>query len=213
MASLLPAHARITATDLNQQMLSQAMARQSEDPRLAWKQADALTLPFEDQSFNVVACQFGVMFFPDKVRGYKEAYRVLRPGGRFFFNVWDRISKNEFADVITDALAMVFPQDPPRFLAQTSYGYFHKRTIRDDLKAAGFTQVLMEVIEGVSNVSSAREAAVAFCLGTPLRNEIEARDPSRLEEATIAATNALAKRLGSRAIEGRMRAVVITAMR
>ena len=130
MASLLPAHARITATDLNQQMLSQAMARQSEDPRLAWKQADALTLPFEDQSFNVVACQFGVMFFPDKVRGYKEAYRVLRPGGRFFFNVWDRISKNEFADVITDALAMVFPQDPPRFLAQTSYGYFHKRTIR-----------------------------------------------------------------------------------
>jgi len=194
-------------------MLSQAMARQTEDPRIAWKQADALTLPFADQSFNVVACQFGVMFFPDKVEGYKEAYRVLSPGGCFFFNVWDRISENDFADVITDALAMVFPQDPPRFLARTSYGYFQERTIRDDVKAAGFTQVSIEGVEGVSKAPSARDAAIAFCKGTPLRNEIEARDPSRLEEATVAATNALVQRFGSRAVQGRMRAMVITAMR
>jgi ubiquinone/menaquinone biosynthesis C-methylase UbiE len=213
MASLLPAHSRITATDLNQPMLSRAMARQSGDPRIAWRQADALALPFEDQSFNVMACQFGVMFFPDKIQGYKEAYRVLRPGGRFFFNVWDRISENDFADVITDALATVFPEDPPRFLARTSYGYFQERTIRDELKAAGFTQVLIEVVGGVSKASSARTAAIAFCKGTPLRNEIEARDPSLLEEATVGATKALAQRFGSRALEGRMRAVVITAMR
>ena len=153
------------------------------------------------------------MFFPDKIQGYKEAHRVLRPGGRFFFNVWDRISENDFADVITDALATVFPEDPPRFLARTSCGYFQERTIRDELKAAGFTQVSIEVVEGVSKASSARDVAIAFCQGTPLRNEIEARDPSRLQEATVAATNALAERFGSRAVEGRMRAMVITATR
>ena len=67
------------------------------------------------RSFDAVACQFGAMFFPDKVQGYTEARRVLKPGGRFFFNVWDRIEANEFADVITQELAAVFPNDPPRF--------------------------------------------------------------------------------------------------
>jgi ubiquinone/menaquinone biosynthesis C-methylase UbiE len=91
IASRVPASARIVATDLNQPMLNQAKARQSHNGRIEWKQADALALPFDDQSFDVVACQFGVMFFPDKVQGYKEARRVLRPGGQFLFNVWDRI--------------------------------------------------------------------------------------------------------------------------
>ena len=108
IASRLPADARIVATDLNQPMLDCAKARQSQDGQIEWKQADALALPFENQSFDVLACQFGVMFFPDKVQGYLEAWRVLKPGGRFLFNVWDRISENEFADTVTEALAAVF---------------------------------------------------------------------------------------------------------
>ena len=123
IASRLPADARIVATDLNQPMLDRARARQSQNGRIEWKQADALALPFENQSFDVVACQFGVMFFPEKVQGYREAWRVLKPGGRFHFNVWDRISENEFADTVTEALAAVFPHDPPRFLARTPHGY------------------------------------------------------------------------------------------
>src|SRR6478735_8104985 len=103
IASRLPAHTRMVATDLNQPMLNHAKARQSHDGRITWKQADALALPFEDQSFDVVACQFGVMFFPDKVQGYKEARRALKPSGHFLFNVWDRISENEFADIVTQA--------------------------------------------------------------------------------------------------------------
>src|SRR5262249_26188677 len=107
MPSRLPAQARIVATDLNQPMLNHAQ-RQSHDGRITWRQADALALPFEDQSFDVVACQFGAMFFPDKVQGYREARRVLKRGGHFLFNVWNRISENEFADVVTQALATLF---------------------------------------------------------------------------------------------------------
>jgi len=123
IASRLPAHARIVATDLNQPMLDRAAARQADDRRIAWRQADAQALPFGDREFDAVTCQFGVMFFPDKVRGYREARRVLKPGGHLFFNVWDRISENEFADVVTEAVAGLFPQDPPRFLARTPHGY------------------------------------------------------------------------------------------
>ena len=119
IAAQLPADARIVATDLNQAMLDHAASRQAHDERITWQQADALALPFEDQSFDAVACQFGVMFFPDKVGACKEARRLLKPGGRFFSNVWDRISENEFADVVTEALATFFPHDPPRFLART----------------------------------------------------------------------------------------------
>ena len=71
------------ATDLNQPMLDRAAAKQPCDNRIMWQQADALALPFEDQRFDVVACQFGVRFFPDKVLGYGEARRVLKPGGHF----------------------------------------------------------------------------------------------------------------------------------
>src|ERR1700726_3503923 len=133
MATSLPAHAAVTATDLNQPMLDHAAAGLRHDGRFAWRQADALALPFGDQSFDVVACQFGVMFFPDKVRGYTEAHRVLKPGGRFLFNVWDRTEESEFADVVTAALAGVFPKDPPRFMARTPHGHHDVGRIRVDL--------------------------------------------------------------------------------
>jgi ubiquinone/menaquinone biosynthesis C-methylase UbiE len=213
MASILPADARIVATDLNQPMLDRAAARQSDDGRIEWKQADALALPFADQSFDAVACQFGAMFFPDKVQAYKEAHRVLRPGGRFFFNVWGPISDNEFADTVTEALAVLFPRDPPRFMARTPHGYHDVERIRQELGAAGFTAVSIDTVDHQSRAPSPREPAIAYCQGTPLRNEIEARDASGLEAATRHATEALTRRFGAGAIEGRIQGLVITGNR
>jgi ubiquinone/menaquinone biosynthesis C-methylase UbiE len=203
--------ARITATDLNQPMLDEAAIQLPPDRRLTWQQADALALPFEDSAFDVVACQFGAMFFPDKVRGYREARRVLKPGGRYFLNVWDRISENEFVDVVTEVLAEVFPNDPPRFMARTPHGYYDVDRIREELTTAGFKEITIDTVEARSRAPSPRHPAVAYCQGTPLRSEIEARDASRLEEVTGKAADAIARRFGSGPVEGRIRAHVIEA--
>jgi ubiquinone/menaquinone biosynthesis C-methylase UbiE len=213
LASCLRANVSIAATDLNQPMLDRAAMRLRHDSRIAWRQADALSLPFVDRSFDVVACQFGVMFFPDKVRGYVEAHRVLKSEGHFFFNVWDAISENEFALVVTEALATLFPADPPRFMARTPHGYYDVERIRKDLVAAGFASTSFETLDGTSKASSPRDVAIAYCQGTPLRNEIEARDASRLEIATQVAAEALTRRFGSGPVEGHIRAHVVAAAR
>jgi ubiquinone/menaquinone biosynthesis C-methylase UbiE len=212
-APLLPEGTRYVATDLNAPMLDYARTKQPQGGQVEWQQADALALPFEDSGFDVVICQFGAMFFPDKVRAFGEARRVLRPGGRFIFNVWDRIADNQFADVVTEALASRFPADPPRFMARIPHGYHDVDQIRSDLSGAGFREIRLETVEERSTASSPRAPAVAFCQGTPLRAEIEARDPSGLEAATDYAANALARKFGPGAIEGRIRALVATAAR
>lgn len=211
LASRLPREASIIATDLNEPMLAQAKASLS-DPRIEWHQADALALPFEDGSFDVVACQFGVMFFPDRTKGHAEARRVLRPGGRLFFSAWDRIEANEFPDVVSQALAEVFPGDPPRFMARTPHGYHDRDQIRGDLERAGFGDIAIEAVDHVSRAASAREPAVAFCQGTPMRSEIEARGAPGLEAATALAEEALRERFGSGEIEGGIRALVVSAV-
>ena len=131
-----------------------------------------------------MVCRFGVMFYPDKVRGYREARRVLKPGGRFLFNVWDKISENHFAHSVHDALRALFGADAPDFMARTPHGYHDIVKIEEELRAAGFASVSAEILEGVSRASAPRDVATAFCQGTPMRNDIEARYPGRLEEAT-----------------------------
>jgi ubiquinone/menaquinone biosynthesis C-methylase UbiE len=116
LAPRLSPGASYIVTDLNQPMLDYAASRQPPDGRIKWRQADALALPFEIAAFDLVCCQFGAMFFPDRISGYREARRVLKPGGHFLFSVWDRIEENVFADDVTNALAEIFPNDPPRFL-------------------------------------------------------------------------------------------------
>jgi ubiquinone/menaquinone biosynthesis C-methylase UbiE len=211
LAAALPADARIVATDLNQPMLDYGAAASPEDTRITRQQADALALPFADRSFDAVVCQFGAMFFPDKAKGYAEARRVLAPGGCFWLSVWDRLETSEFATVVDATVAALFPDDPPHFMARTPHGYHELERIRRDLQTAGFTSIAIETLGLTSRSASARDAALAFCQGTPLRNEIEARDPARLAEVTDRAAEALAARFGAGAIEGRMSAHVAVA--
>lgn len=213
LAAALPAAVAIVATDLNPAMLDQAAARGTARP-VTWRQADAMALPFADGTFDAVVCQFGAMFFPDKGGAYAEVRRVLRPGGLFVFNVWDRIEENEFADTVTTALAALFPEDPPHFLARTPHGYHDPETIKRELAAGGFPVApTLTTLTARSRAASCEGPAVAYCQGTPLRNEIEARDAGRLAEATAVAAKALAQRFGSGTVEGKIQAHVITIAR
>lgn len=213
MASRLAAEARYIVTDLNQPMLDHAASKQGSDNRISWRQADALNLPFDDATFDAVVCQFGVMFFPDRVAGYAEARRVLKPSGSFFFNVWDKIAANEFADVVTEAAASVFPDDPPRFLARTPHGYHDVDLVREELEIAGFSHVSVSTLEEISSAPSPRHPAIAYCQGTPLRNEIEARDATLLEHITDLAADAIAARFGNGPVSGKIRAHILVATR
>ena len=210
LASMLPDSVSIVATDLNQPMLDHASALGTKRA-VEWRQADAMRLPFQEGEFDAVVCQFGAMFFPEKATAYSEARRVLRTGGVFFFNVWDRIEENEFADIVTTALETVFPEDPPRFLARTPHGYYDHETIKRDLAKGGFTASPdIITLAARSRAESFRIPAVAYCQGTPLRSEIEGRDASRLGEATDVAAEAIAQRFGRGPVDGRIQAHIIT---
>lgn len=205
----LPESTQIVATDLNRPMIDFAATRRGA-ARAIWRQADAGALPFEDAAFDTIVCQFGVMFFPDKSAAFREARRALKPGGHFIFSVWDRLDQNELSQIVSDAVAALFPDDPPRFLARTPYTYHDIKVIRGDLAAAGFSSVDAETVQRRSRAPSARDAVIGLCQGSPMRNEIEARDPNGLDAATDAAAIAVAARFGHGPIDAQMQAHVIT---
>jgi ubiquinone/menaquinone biosynthesis C-methylase UbiE len=209
LAETLPLDVHIVATDLNQPMLDRA-AKVGTSRNVEWHQADAMTLPFDDASFDAVVCQFGVMFFPDRPKALAQARRVLTRGGVLMFNAWDRIDENELAATVTDALARRYPADPPRFMARTPHGYFDVATIKQDLAAAGFTSPpSIETVQARSHAASAQLAATAYCQGTPLRSEIESRDPKGLADATALCADAIAARFGNGAVDTKIQAVVV----
>jgi SAM-dependent methyltransferase len=213
LAEVLDPAAEIVATDLNQGMIDHAATLSIARP-VTWSQADALSLPFEDGSFDAVVCQFGAMFFPDRARAFSEARRVLKRGGALLFNVWDRTSVNEFADAVADGVATSFPDDPPRFLQRVPYGYHDARVIARDLADGGFEPAIQVVtVTERARAAEPRIPAVAFCQGTPLRAEIEARDADGLERATGAAEREIARRFGTEGVDGRIQAHVIVAPR
>jgi SAM-dependent methyltransferase len=210
LASVLPQSVSIVATDLNQPMLDFASAVGTKRP-VEWRQADAMQLPFRDGTFDAVACQFGVMFFPEKAKAFSEARRVLSSGGVFIFSAWDRIEENEFADTVTTALESLFPTDPPRFMARIPHGYYDRSTIERDLEDGGFrASPQISTVAARSHAASPRVPAIAYCQGTPLRNEIEARDTSRLGQATDIAAGAIAQRFGLGAVDGKIQAHIVT---
>jgi ubiquinone/menaquinone biosynthesis C-methylase UbiE len=183
-------NAKIVATDLNPAMLELA-AEKIRSPNVRFQQADALKLPFEDATFDLVVCQFGAMFFPDKVKGNAEARRVLREGGRYLQIIWDRIELTPVAQLIDEAVAGEFPDNPPHFLERMPYSYADPARIEDDVRAAGFQDLRIEPVEATSRVDS-HEAAYGLCCGSPMTAELAERGPGAVERAAEAAERALA---------------------
>jgi SAM-dependent methyltransferase len=202
--------AQIVATDLNQPMLDIAAERIRSD-KVQFQQADAQDLPFDDDSFNLVLCQFGSMFFPDKIRGHSEARRVLRGGDHYLLAIWDDIGRNALSAATQDALLKVFPDNPPMFLCEGPFGYSAPARIERDLRDAGFHTIEIDTVELRSRSASAHDAATALCYGTPTSVELEDREPGSLDRAFEQVERSLRTFEGPAGIDAPMSAHIVTA--
>ncbi|PYJ18568.1 MAG: SAM-dependent methyltransferase [Verrucomicrobia bacterium] len=206
----LPSTAELIATDLNEPMFRRAAAKFRKDEAVQWLQTDACSLPFGDQLFDAVVCQFGIMFVPDKSLAAREAHRVLKPGGLFLFNVWDTMEHNELGQLTHQTIASYFDKDPPAFY-EVPFGYHDQDEIKGMLKEAGFQEIKMEVVAKVGAAIRAEDAATGLVHGNPVAVAIAERDRSLLSVITKAAARAIADRFGETDIRAPMRAVVVQA--
>jgi ubiquinone/menaquinone biosynthesis C-methylase UbiE len=180
--------AEIVATDINPAVVEFA-SQQFQSTRVTFETADAQQLPFGDESFDLVLCLFGIMFFPDKVRANAEARRVLRSGGRYVLVTFNSLDLNPVPKAAGEAVATLFPDDP-RYMERGPFSYTDAAVVEKDLRAAEFENVEVETVE-LSSLVSAQDAARGIVLGSPFRAEIERLDPSALERATAAVEEAL----------------------
>jgi SAM-dependent methyltransferase len=209
LVSMLPRGSRLTATDISEPMLSLARTLTPPDPRLAWQAADGCALPFPDESADAIVCQYGVMFFPDKVRAMQEARRVLKPGGAYIFNVWGTLEQNPIPHTIQQELARIYPQNPPVFL-NTPYGWNNRAEIERTTRAGGFAKVEITELSFPSEAPDAASAAGAYLNGTPLAADLADRkaDMGAIQSRVA---DALAARFGNAPCRSTMSALVIEA--
>src|SRR5215213_2193821 len=211
LAGGLPPSVAITATDLVPGMVERAQRSGSARP-VTWDVADAAALPYGDESYDVVVCQFGAMFFPSKVDAFAELARALRPRGRLELATWDAIDANDFAAAVAGAMGDCFPDDPPRFLAGPPYSYHDADTISADLVAGGFDRPRVDRVGHTARAATAETVAAAFCGGTPLRDQLQSGGVERLARALEGAADALARRFGSTDLTGRTAALAASAV-
>ena len=209
LADALPG-ADIVATDLNQAMLDVAQTRAASS-KVTFRQSDALELPFEDGSFDLVVCQFGVMFYPDKVKGNTEARRVLRDDGTYLFAVWDRIERNLLSHLANESMRRAFPDNPPQFMVRGPYSYHEPEWIERDLRASGFTDIAVETVDFVSRSPSSEDAARALCYGSPMGVELEEYGPGALDHVFANLTQSASEYEGANGFEAPMSAHIVTA--
>ena len=200
------------ATDLNEAMFARARDKSVGGLGVEWRQADATSLPFDDASFDVVVCQFGLMFFPDKPAGIREAFRVLKPGGHYLFSVWDALAHNSVASIAHETLASFFPDNPPQFYT-VPFSLHDVRPIYAWLEIAGFRNVESETVAKVGRSPSAEEAALGLVEGNPIRTEIVNRRPEALTAIKEAVARNLAAQLGDSPVRCPLRAHVLRAQR
>jgi SAM-dependent methyltransferase len=208
----LPPDASLTVTDLNEPMLDVARKLVGDAPGVTWQQADASALPFPDRSFDAVISQFGIMFFPDKEGAAREVRRVLRPGGRFWFNVWRSLEDNPIARITHRTIASFFASDPPDFYL-VPFGYHEESRIRADLTRAGLENIAFAPvdIEGVS--PSAEHAANGLVRGNPVLIAIQERGVADPQAIVAAVAQALVKEFGDRPLRIPLRALVVSSNR
>jgi ubiquinone/menaquinone biosynthesis C-methylase UbiE len=206
----LPATTRLVATDLNEPMFRNAAQKFRHNEAVEWQQADASSLPFHNESFDAVVCQFGIMFVPDKALSAREARRVLNSGGVFLFNVWDSMEHNDLGRIAHETITSFFKKDPPTFY-QVPFGYHDQDEIKRVIEAAGFSNVRVDVVSKTSVATQAEDAAMGLVDGNPVSVAIADRDAALLPVIKAAVADALRKHFGVPVFRAPMRAIVVQA--
>jgi ubiquinone/menaquinone biosynthesis C-methylase UbiE len=199
-------HDYLTATDLNKDMID--VAKQFvKDKKIKWQVADALDLPFENNSFDAVVCQFGIMFFPDKLKGLQEAYRVLKPGGKLIFNTWDKLENVPAIHEARKVIESFFDDDPPDFY-NTPFSMHDKNELENLMRVAGFKNGKAELVkkEGIS--PGAADVTKGLVSGNPIYLAIVEKDPSLIEPIEKKVENVLAKKFGKNPLKSPLAAWV-----
>ena len=208
----LPEDARLTATDLNPPMLQIARAKFRAGEQVVFQPADATALPFADASFEAVVCQFGLMFFPDKAKSFSAVFRVLVPGGRYLFSVWDSHRYNSFGRIAHEVAARFFPTDPPQFY-NVPFSCHQIDPIKELLITAGFGDIGIAVIRQERELPDVANFARAAIHGNPLIDQIQARggvDPARIVDAL---TREFRREFGDNPGRMSIQAIVFSAVR
>lgn len=209
LAAALPASVSIDATDLNEPMVAVARARVSA-ANVRWRTADATALPFDAAEFDAVVCQFGVMFFPDKIAAARQVRRVLKAGGSYWFSTWSSIEDNPVSRVARDVGAQFLRADTPAFV-NIPFGYHDPDRIGADLRAGGFATVDIDIVELEAHAPSAAHVATGLVQGTPMIEQIRADGRGTAEEVTAAVADAIARAFGTAPVRTPMRALVVRA--
>lgn len=211
LRDVLPTETRLVVTDLNPAMLDVARTKFGSDEVIDFQPANALSLPFVDQSFDALICQFGVMFFPDKQKAYQEAHRVLASGGHYIFSVWDSERHNPVVTLLKNVITRFCPTDPPKF-TEVPFTYHQIHPIRELLDRVGFTGVGISIVDIIKVVEDAPAFARGVVYGSPLVDEFRQRniDPGSVVNALA---NALLREFGSEPTRMALRAIVFEAQR
>jgi ubiquinone/menaquinone biosynthesis C-methylase UbiE len=209
----LPPTTALTVSDLNAPMLDYARQKiGSIAQRVEWRQADAQQLPFPDESFDAVVCQFGVMFFPDRAKGLREFLRVLEKGGSLIFSVWDSFERNPVQSIAHSEIGKFFEADPPDFY-RIPCGMGDSAEVRRLVEESGFKEIVIETVALTGSSESAQSAAVGLVRGNPVINAIRERGTADIDEIIRAVAHALETRFGAGSLQVPLRAHVISAVK
>ena len=201
----------ITATDLNPDMISVAKDMVNNDS-IKWMPADAMSLPFNDSSFDLVVMQFGIMFFPDKEKGLSEAYRVLKPGGKFIYSTWNKAETNEAIHEGRVIIESYFGDDPPIFY-NVPFSMYDDRELTSLTRRAGFKSITTTLVkkEGIS--PSAADLAKGMVEGNPVYLAILEKAPSLLNTIKEHIQKAIAEKFGDKPVKSPLQAWVVEGMK
>ena len=212
LRQVLSPHASLIATDISTDMMDIAKEKLASVENITWMEADALHLPFDDEGFDVVVCQFGAMFFPDKEKGFNEAWRVLKSGGTYILTTWEKLDKNEIPAAGRKVMREFFDNSPPANM-NLAFGMNDKEEIRNLLSACRFSNIQMENVVKDSIAESASDLARAIVEGSLIRNFIMEKDPSALPVLKEKTEIAIREKCGDHPVRGKMEAIYIIAQK